>query len=272
MIFYFFLPTLIYEAAIHINLSELRSDLPGILTIATVGVILSATLATVGMYFFARWELESAIMFGLLIASIDPVSVIARLKEAKVNERLRFLMKAESLFNNSIVAVALVFGIALVTDSSVSIQGKLLTLVISIVGGIFCGFLVTAAMLVLAGKREDRLVQILFTMVAAYGSFLLAEYFHFSGVLASLVAGLMTGNLGSFTDQGREEVWSLWEFIVFFVNLLIFVMIGIRGDYGEIASLLILIVIAIILVLLGRGIAIYLLSPLFLRSDLQDQF
>src|SRR4026207_1677959 len=74
-------------------------------------------------------------------------------------------------------------------------------------GGLLCVALVAGAGLILAGHTDDHLVELTLTAVAAYGSFLLAEHFHLSGVLASLVAGLLTGNLGSlgsFTGKGRE--------------------------------------------------------------------
>jgi len=93
----------------------------------------------------------------------------------------------------------------------------------------------------LAGRTNDHLIEITLTTVAAYGSFLLAEHFHLSGVLATLVAGLLTGNigsLGSFTDKGREAVVSFWEFIAFIVNSLIFMLIGIRGAYQNFTNLL----------------------------------
>jgi len=124
----------------------------------------------------------------------------------------------------------------------------------------------------LAGGTDDHLIEITLTMVAAYGSFLLAEHFHLSGVLASLVAGLLTGNvgsLGSFTDKGREGVLSFWEFVAFLVNSLIFMLIGIGGAYQNFTNLLFPIIIAIVLMFVGRGLAIYPLSALFSRSILQ---
>jgi monovalent cation:H+ antiporter, CPA1 family len=272
LIFYIFLPPLIYEAAIHIKWRELLSDLPVILTLAVVGVLLSAGVTAAGMHYFAGWELQSAILFGVLIAATDPVSVIATVKEVGVHGRLRLLVEAESLFNNSSVLVAFSIALPFAMGGDITASATVLRLVITVAGGILCGLLVTGAMLVLAGHTDDHLVEIIFTTVAAYGSFLLAEYFHVSGVLASLVAGLVTGNLGSFTDKGRDAVASFWQFIGFMVSLLIFILIGIRGAYQDSTNLLIPTIIAILLVLLGRALAIYPLSALFLRSGLQVSF
>jgi len=82
-------------------------------------------------------------------------------------------------------------------------------------GGILCGLLVAGAILLLAGRTSDHLIETTFTTVAAYGSFLLAEHFHLSGVLACLTAGLLIGNvghLGSFSDKGHEMVGSFGNF------------------------------------------------------------
>src|SRR6185503_17262816 len=88
LIFTIFLPPLIYEAAIYIKWHELRRDLPVILTLATVGVLLSAAVMAAGMHYLAGWGWQSAILFGVLIAATDPVSVIATFKEAGVHGRL----------------------------------------------------------------------------------------------------------------------------------------------------------------------------------------
>src|SRR6201988_435317 len=260
LIFTIFLPPLIYEAAIYIKWQELRRDLPVILTLATVGVLLSAIVTAIGMHYLAQWRWESAILFGVLIAATDPVSVIATFKEAGVHGRLRLLVEAESLFNDGAAAIA--FSIALVfpTGGSITAFGTLQSLVITVTGGVLCGALVAGGVLLLAGRTDDHLIEITLTAVAAYGSFLLAEHFHLSGVLASLVAGLLTGNvgsLGSFTDKGREAVLSFWEFIAFIVNSLIFMLIGIRVAYQDFTNLLFPIMIAIVLMFAGRALAIY---------------
>lgn len=271
LIFTIFLPPLIYEAAIYIKWQELRRDLPVILTLATVGVILSAVVTALGMHYWAGWGWQSAILFGVLIAATDPVSVIATFKEAGVHGRLRLLVEAESLFNDSVVAIAFSIALVFAAGGSITMLGSLQTLVITVTGGILCGALVAGSVLLLAGRTDDHLIEITLTTVAAYGSFLLAEHFHLSGVLASLVAGLMTGNigsLGSFTDKGREAVVSFWEFIAFIVNSLIFMLIGIRAAYQDFTNLLLPITIAIVTMFAGRALAIYPLSALFSRSTL----
>ena len=272
MIFTFFLPPLIYEAALYMHWKELRRDFLVISVYAILGVILSAALTAAGMRFLANWRWENAILFGALIAATDPVSVIASFKEAGVHGRLRLLVEAESLFNDSTAAVAFVVALAFATGQPITILGVGQTIVTIVLGGILCGALVAGAVLLLAGRTTDHLVEITLTIVAAYGSFLLAEHFHLSGVLASLTAGLLTGNLGplgSISARGRDAVLSFWEYVAFAVNSLIFILIGIREAHQNFVALWLPILIAIVLVIGGRAVAIYPLSALFARSSLR---
>src|SRR5258708_29356491 len=106
LVFSVFLPPLIFEAAFYIEWPKLRKDLPLVLTLATVGVVVSAGATAVGMHYLRHWEWIGALVFGVLIAASDPVSVISTFKEAGVHGRIRLLMEAESLFNDGTAAVA----------------------------------------------------------------------------------------------------------------------------------------------------------------------
>lgn len=272
IIFTAFLPPLIFEAALQIRWKELRRDLPVILTLATVGVMLSAAVTAIGMHHFANWEWASAALFGVLIAATDPVSVIATFKEAGVHGRLRLLVEAESLFNDSTAAVA--FGVALVfaTGGEIGFFGIVENLFLTVFGGILCGVLVTGVILLLVKRTEDHLIELTFTTIAAYGSFWLAEHFHLSGILASLTAGLLVGNVGSlaqFTDKGNEAIESFWEYASFVANSLIFILIGFREAQQSFANVALMSVIAILLVTAGRALAIYPCCALFAKTSLR---
>ncbi len=274
LIFYVFLPPLVFESALQIHWKELQRELPVILMLVTVGLCLSWGVTALGMRYLAGWEWMSALFFGALIAATDPVSVIATFKEAKVHGRLFFLVEAESLFNDGTAAVAFGVVFAAATGSAPSASGVAKTLIMTVAGGILCGGLIAGALLLLAGRTEDHLVEIVFSTVAAYGSFILAERFHFSGVLASLTAGLMVGNigpLGSHSVRGREAVTAYWEWLGFIANSLIFMGIGIHLSWQHFAGTLVAAILAILLVTLGRALAVYPCCALFHKSALHVQ-
>jgi CPA1 family monovalent cation:H+ antiporter len=272
LIFGAILPPLIFEAAFYLRWNQLRRELPVILTLASAGVVLAGAITATGMHYFAHWQWPSALVFGSLIAATDPVSVIATFREAGVHGRLRLLIEAESLFNDGTAAVA--FGVAVLFAEGHPLTAVDLTmsLVATVVGALLCGAAVGGIALFLTGRTEDHLVELTFTTVAAYGSFLLAEQLHSSGVFATITAGLIIGNWGScgaLSSHGREAVQAFWEYAAFVANSLVFLLIGMHETSQNFAAFSLPSIVAVVVVVLGRAVAVYPICVLFARSDLR---
>jgi Na+:H+ antiporter len=271
LIFSVFLPPLVFEAALFISWREFKRDLPVVALLATLGVLLAAAVTAVGMHYALHWDWGSAVVFGVLIAATDPVSVIATFREAKVHGRLRLLIEAESLLNDGTAAVAFVTVLGVLAGDHqdfVSIAGALL---LTIIGGALIGGVVAFGFMLLAGRTPDYLVEITFTTLAAYGSFFLAEHFHMSGVLAALTAGLVVGNVRSsalITDTGRHALEPFWEYVAFIANSLIFLLIGAQEAQQHFNGLWLPVLVAIVLVTFGRAAAIYPVCAVFSHSRL----
>lgn len=271
MIFRLLLPPLIFEAAFFIHWKELKKDMAPVLVLASIGVMLAAGIVGAGLTLLFHWPLEISLLFGALIAATDPVSVIAMFKEMKIEGRLRLLVESESLFNDGVAAV--LFSLLLLSAGGTALTGSVVlsSLLREVGGGLLCGGAVAGLALFLAGRTDDHLIELTFTTVAAFGSFLLAEHFHCSGVLAVLTAGMMIGNLGhigAITDRGHEAVGAFWEFAAFLANSIVFLLIGIR-EHKEGAGLLEhfdIIGAAILVSLIGRAFAVYVLSACFSKS------
>ncbi len=274
LIFTVLLPPLIFEAALFIPWKDLKREMPLIGTFVTAGLLTAVALTAVGMHYIAGWAWGPACVFGVLIAATDPVSVIATFKEAGVHGRLRLLVEAESLMNDGTAAIAFVIAVAIATGATMSAGAVASTIATTVIGGILCGAIVAGTMLFIAGKTKDHLVEITFTTIIAYGSFLLAEHFHFSGVLSCLTAGLITGNfgfLGAISEKGREVVTDFWEYAAFVANSLIFILIGVHETQQNFAPVLGAAAVAILFVTLGRAVAIYPFAALFSRTRLSVQ-
>jgi CPA1 family monovalent cation:H+ antiporter len=272
LVFAAILPPLLFEAAFYLHWDQLRRDFSVIAVLATLGVMLSASVTAAGMHFLLGWQWIGALVFGALIAATDPVSVIATFKEAKARGRLLMLIEAESLLNDGTAAVALSVVVALASGQQLAPLGITAMLFKAIGGGVLCGAAVALGALLLVGRTEDHLVEITFTTIAAYGSFLLAERLGMSGVLATITAGLVMANFKSFggiSDRGQEAVQSFWEYAAFVANSLVFLLIGLHGARQNLAAKWLPAVVAIAVVTLGRAVAIYPCSFLFSRSSLR---
>lgn len=272
LVFDVLLPPLIFEAALYIDWRELRKDMLVIATYATVGVLLSAAVTAAFMHYLGGWVWPAAILFGVLIAATDPVSIIATFKEAKVKGRLRLLVEAESLFNDSTAAVGFALVLAFATGEPLGFGASLWKLLSSGAGGVVCGGFVGGLVLLIIGKTRDHLVELSMTTLAAFGSFWLAEHFHLSGILATTTAGLLVGNLTAFgpiTEKGEKSIEHFWEFAAFVVNSVIFIILGINLASQDFAKASIPIIVAVLAVIVGRAISVYPCSALFAGSSLK---
>jgi CPA1 family monovalent cation:H+ antiporter len=269
LIFSVFLPPLVFEAALFIDWESLKKDLPVIAVLASAGVMLAAGVTALGMHYALDWDWGSATIFGVLISATDPVSVIATFKQAKVEGRLRLLIEAESLLNDGTAAVAFVTVLAILIGSHQSFIAITGNLFLTILGGITVGAATGFGLMFLAGRTPDYLVEMTFTVLAAYGSFFIAEHFHTSGVLAALTAGLVVGNFRSssaITRAGRQALGPFWEFAAFVANSIIFLLIGAQEAQQHFKGMWLPLSVAVAIVTLGRAVAVYPLCALFFRS------
>ncbi len=271
LIFDVVLPPLLFEAALNLRWSELKRDLAPVIALSTVGVALSACVVAGGMHAWLRWPIESALVFGALIAATDPIAVIALLRESAITGRLRLLIEAESLVNDGAAAVLFTLILAWAGRDPSAAGGPLTVASAFAViagGGLLVGLLVGLAAVALAGASDDHLVETALSAIAAFGSFLIAERLHASGVLATVAAGIAMGNLGvlgpkegpgvTLTPRGRTFVLEFWEFAAFLANSLVFLLIGsamatidfAREGWRALA-------LAILLALVGRAVAVY---------------
>jgi CPA1 family monovalent cation:H+ antiporter len=286
-IFDLILPPLLFEAALTLSWRELLRDSLPLLTLAGLGTVISAAVVTGACVWLLHWPLPSALVFGSLIAATDPVAIIAMFKDNGVKGRLRLLVESESLLNDGAAAVLFVMAVAWAQGAggaAGATEGAgdiLLTLGRIVFGGVAVGALVGGAAILIAMGTAEHLIEAALTTIAAFGSFLLAEHFHLSGVLATVTAGLMMGNFGLLREdarsylsyKGREFVHGFWEFAAFLANSIVFLMIGVdvaATPFAAYGSTLILEVIAIVLV--ARALTVYPLSALFLRTRWKISF
>jgi CPA1 family monovalent cation:H+ antiporter len=254
-----FVPPLVFEAALNINFDELRHNLPGILVLAVPGVIMTTLIVGGLLSLTTPLALPVAMVFGALISATDPVAVVSMFRTLGVSKRLAVLIESESLLNDGTAIV--VFNLALV----VALTGKF-NLIESLgdfirvsIGGTAIGLVLGWLVSRLIARIDDYLIETTLTTLLAFGAYVLAERFHFSGVLAVVAAGLINGNLGSqgMSPTTRIVINNFWEYVAFLANSLIFLLIGLKMNLPALLEAWQPVLWAIIAVLAARMVVVY---------------
>jgi len=269
LIFNVLLPPLVFEAALQLEWKRFRDELPLTLFLAFAGVAIAAALVAAGMHVLVGWSWIGAALFGVLIAATDPVSVIATFRETRCDPRVSMVVESESLLNDGVAAVGFAVLSAIAAGASANAASVVPQFLWTLGGGLAIGLAVSAAILLIVGRTDDPLVEITLTTLAAYGSFLLAEHVHASGIISALAAGLMVGNIGwgvALSNEGKERVLHAWEYFAFLANSLVFILIGMNAVGLPVAQLGRAGGVAIVVVLGGRALSVYPLAALFSRS------
>jgi len=266
-------PPLIFEAAFHLRLEDLRRDLGLILLLAVPGVILT-TFVVGGVIYVAEIGIgiELALVFGALIAATDPVAVVALFRRLGAPKRLQVLLEGESLFNDGTAIVMFnimlaIAGVAAHGKSTITADSGLGLWIAEFLkvagGGVLTGVVLGMFASQIIGRIDDALVETTLTTVLAFGSYLVGEHIlGVSGVLAVVTAGIVNGNVGpqGMSATTRVVVFNFWEYAAFLANSFIFLLIGLTIDIVDLLNNLPSIGVAILAVLLARALGIYGLS------------
>ena len=180
LMFNILLPPLVFEGALQLDWQRFRRELPLTLTLAFAGVAIAAAIVAAGMHYLVGWSWIGAWLFAVLIAATDPVSVIASFRELRCDARVSMVVESESLLNDGVAAVGFAVFAAVASGASPGVTTIVPAFLWSLAGGALIGLFVSGAILMMVGRTDDPLVEITLTTIAAYGSFLLAEYLHAS--------------------------------------------------------------------------------------------
>ncbi len=275
LLFAVFLPGLLFEAAFHLDFTLFRRDQAYTLSLAVPGV-LAAILLTAAILVSVVGLLPTsdeltwhhALVFGALVAATDPIAVVGLFRSLGAPHRLSALLEGESLLNDgtSIVFYGLILG--LVGGATVTFGGVVLEFVRVVGLGAGLGFVVGLIISTIVQRIDDPMIEITLTTIAAYGAFAAAEQVHGSGVIATVVAGMLCGNYGArtgMTPTTRIAVESFWEYVAFALNSIIFLLIGFEVNLFDMLTAWRLILAAFLAVMLGRGLVVFGVSALLSR-------
>lgn len=279
LLFRLFLPLLLFEAAFHLSFKKFKANIRAILLLAVPGV--AASVALGGFFAFLLEPLTDnamsllvAMLFSAMLASTDPVSVIALFKEVGVVKRLAVIVEGESLLNDAVSVVSFIVVSALLGLSrethDVTAVWLLRFLLWEIGVGIVAGLCVGLAVSWVTTLVHDHLVEIMLTTIAAFGAYVAAESMHASPVLAVVASGMACGNVGApygMTASNRIAVESFWEYAVFVANGFLFILIGKEIELTRMLGHIGPIVVAWIAITVSRLLVIKLVELLLAKTE-----
>jgi len=267
LIFYVFLPTLIFESAYHIKFRQFKGVFREVTMLASLGLAISIAIVSLACHYILGLPWGVSILFGALISATDPVAVLAIFKELKVPKKLTTIVDGESLINDGTALVAfqfifkfVVLGAALtLTPGSIGLE--FWNLFTSIVVGLIVGTGFGALFAYAIAVSEDRGVQLTLSLVLAHITFLVAEgLLGVSGILATLAAGLVMGNWGRRKlkpDTNRSFV-EIWSFLGFVSNALVFLLLGLKlGETAWLEYWDLILISCVIVLFIARPISVY---------------
>lgn len=254
------LPGLVFEAAYRLDGDELRHTFWGVALLAIPGVVVSAAVVAGVLHLATGLPLDEAFVVGAMVSATDPVAVVATMRSLDAPRRLVTLVDAESLLNDG--TAILVFSIALgaVGGGTFSPAAAAGTFVVDLVASVAIGAIAGVVIARAAALVDDHLVELTLTVLAAYGTYLVADLLHQSGIIAAVVAGVVVGTYGrriGLSPRAREAVDVVWEFLAFLLTAVAFLLIGIAIPLGTLRDSFVPICWGVVAVLAARAIVVY---------------
>ncbi|HEX2934799.1 MAG TPA: Na+/H+ antiporter [Bacteroidales bacterium] len=274
ILFSFFLPGLLFEASYKIDFKKIWQNRITVTSLAIPGVVMSIVLIAlllaplINALDYSGFNWKHALVFGAIISATDPVAVLAIIKSMKAPKRLSLLLEGESLLNDGTAIVFFTMSLGLFSATQMTAGSQVLDFIKTVGLGAAIGIGTALAAVQVFKKVNDPMVEITVTFIVAYGSFLIAEHFHFSGVIATVSAGLISGNHAKevgMLPPTKIAVETFWQYIAFAINSIVFLLIGLEVKFVTLLQSRKVILAAFLVVLAGRVLVISA-ATFFLRK------
>jgi CPA1 family monovalent cation:H+ antiporter len=271
-----FLPGLLFEAAFALEFKKFWANKTAVSALAVPGLLLAIGLTAVllvpvvnGLHFVDEFPLIEGLVFAAVIAATDPIAVVGLFKALGAPKRLAVLVEGESLLNDGTAVVVFTIIVGVAAGLPFSLPVAIVDFVRVVGMGLFIGVAFGYGASLVIQKVDDPMIEITLTTIAAYGSFVAAEHFHFSGVIATVTAGMICGNYAARTGMSpstRIAVATFWEYLAFALNSLVFLLIGFEVQVEALVAAWKPIVVGFVAVLAARAIVVFVVGFLLKRT------
>jgi CPA1 family monovalent cation:H+ antiporter len=229
------LSMLLFAGALHVDLKQLKIYRWPVATLAVLGTTLSTLAVGFGMWVALpllglNLPLIYCLLFGALISPTDPIAVMGILKSARAPKELELVIAGESLFNDGVGVVIFALLLDMLANGITPTAGQALQLLLREAGGgVLYGLALGYVTYRLLKSVDAYEVEVLLTLAAVTGGYLLASKLHVSGPLAMVVVGLMIGNQGrslAMSETTRRYLDMFWGLLDQILNAVLFVLMG----------------------------------------------
>ncbi len=277
LIFYVFLPALVFDAAFRMDVGKFIENLVPILVLAVPLLLVTTLIAAAVIYFLIGspqgFPWIAALLAGAVIAPTDPTAVTTLAQRSPLPARLKMIIEGESLLNDAtaliLFLIIVAIGVALTDNAVVEIpySDAIFNFLLVFFGGGALGTLIAIPGCILLRKLRDTNVQGAVTLLCAYGSYLLADSkgLGVSGIMAVLVCGIM---MSAFIRRSDEEetgpsLDKIWSFLSYISESMIFLLAGVTITFALFTEQWLAMLIGIVAALISRAVVVYGSFPLF---------
>lgn len=254
-----FIPGLVFEAAYHIDLDQLRRSFASVAVLAVPGVVITAALVAVIVSGTTGLPIDLAFVLGAIVCATDPVATVAVFRRLHAPRTLGTVVEAESLLNDGTGVMLFTIALAALTTPVSPLEAIVKFVVELVVSAVIGGLLGVLAVRVMH-LAEDQTVSVMISIVAAYGIYLAADAFHESGIIATVVAGLAIGNAGgrfALPPATTEALDTVWDVLAFLLTALVFLLVGTVITPTQLAGAGAVIFAGFVGITLARAVAVY---------------
>lgn len=235
IIFLIFLPPLLYDASFNISPKDFKTNINTISTLAISLVFMTALGIAVAVHYMIpemTWPLS--FVLGAILSATDAVAAISITKGLKISHKTITILEGESLINDASALVAYRFAVAAVMGSALVLWKATVEFIVLLGGGFLVGFVLAKILAFILNRvHKNTNVTISFMLLMPFIAYLVAEHLHVSGVIAVVILGLGIARFSNkiFPESLKNNSKGLWDLIIFLLNGLIFILIGLNFRY-----------------------------------------
>ena len=253
------IPGLVFQAAYKIDATELRRTFGVVAVLAAPGVLITAVVVALVVPLVTDLDTPEAFVLGAIISATDPVAVVSLFKRVGAPNRLATLVDAESLLNDGTGVVLFTIAIAALS-APVSLAGGVVSFVVTVAVSTAIGLVAGIVAFRAMHATDDPQLEVAISVVAAYGTYLVADSFHESGIIATVVVGLVLGNnhgTRELSEGSRQALDTVWEFTAFLLTALVFLLVGFAISPDLLLRAMPVVVAGFVAITIARAFVVY---------------